>query len=55
MRTLIDNLNVAFLVDAKDTIFGDASVVIDDDRIADIGPAVEIHQRHNGKKFDAGN
>jgi len=53
MRTLIENLNVAFLVDAKDTILRDASVAVEDDRIADVGPASEVSQRHSGAKFDA--
>lgn len=53
MRTLIEHLDVAFLVDAKDTILRDASVVIEDDRIADIGPAADIARRHKGAAFDA--
>jgi len=52
MRTLIEHLNVAFIVDAKDTILRDASAVIDGDRIADIGPADQVAQRHSGTKFD---
>jgi 5-methylthioadenosine/S-adenosylhomocysteine deaminase len=53
MRTLIEHLDVAFLVDAKDTILRDASVVVEEDRIADIGPAAEIARRHKGRAFDA--
>jgi 5-methylthioadenosine/S-adenosylhomocysteine deaminase len=53
MRTLIERLNVAFLVNAEDTILRDASVVIEDDRITDIGPAAEVKRRHAGTKFDA--
>lgn len=52
MRTLIEHLEVAFLVDAKDTILRDASIVIEDDRIADIGPAGDLARRHSGSKFD---
>jgi cytosine/adenosine deaminase-related metal-dependent hydrolase len=52
MRTLIEHLDVAFLVDAKDTILRDASAVIEDDRIAEIGPAADIAARHRGSKFD---
>jgi len=52
MRTLIEHLNVAFLVDAKDTILRDASVVIEDDRIADIGPAREVATRHGKSHFE---
>jgi 5-methylthioadenosine/S-adenosylhomocysteine deaminase len=53
MRTLIENINVAFLVDAKDTILRDASVIVEDDRIADIGPASEVNPRYSAIKFDA--
>ena len=52
MRTLIEHLNVAFLVDAKDTILRDASIVVDDDRLADLGPAGEVAARHGKSKFD---
>ncbi len=45
MRTLIEHLNVAFLVDAEDTILWDASVVVDGDRIADLDPAGEVAAR----------
>lgn len=52
MRTLIEHLDVAFTVDADDRILRDASVVVEDDRIADIGPADDIAGRHRGRKFD---
>jgi 5-methylthioadenosine/S-adenosylhomocysteine deaminase len=52
MRTLIEHLNVAFLVDAKDTILRNASIVVDDDRIADLAPAGEVASRHAKAKFD---
>jgi 5-methylthioadenosine/S-adenosylhomocysteine deaminase len=52
MRTLIEHLDVAFIVDANDTILRDASAVIEDDRIADIGAADEIARRHQGRAFD---
>jgi len=51
MRRLIEHLDVAFLVDAKDTILRDASIVIEDDRIADIGPADKVARAHS-TKFD---
>lgn len=53
MRTLIENLNTAFLVDADDTILRDASLVIEDDRIVDVGPAADVAGRHSGSAFDA--
>ena len=52
MRTLIEHLNVAFLVDAKDTILRDASIVVDDDRLADLGAAGEVAARRGKSKFD---
>jgi len=52
MRTLIEHLDFAFLVDAADTVLRDASMVVEDDRIADIGPAAAIAKRHAGRSFD---
>lgn len=52
MRTLIENLEVAFTVNADDEILREASVVIEDDRIADIGSAVDINKRHARDGFD---
>lgn len=52
MRTLIEHLDFAFLVDARDTILRDASVVVEDDRLLDIGPADVIAGRHDASSFD---
>jgi 5-methylthioadenosine/S-adenosylhomocysteine deaminase len=52
MRTLIEHLDFAFLVDAADTVLRDASMVVEDDRIADIGPAAQVAKRHAGRAFD---
>ncbi|MBX6329860.1 MAG: amidohydrolase family protein [Pseudolabrys sp.] len=52
MRRLIEHLDVAFTVDPQDTILRDASVVIEDDRIADIGSARDVARRHKGGGFD---
>ena len=52
MRRLIEHLDVAFTVDSNDTILRDASVVIENDRIADIGSAADIASRHKGSRFD---
>jgi 5-methylthioadenosine/S-adenosylhomocysteine deaminase len=52
MRTLIEHLNVAFLVDAKDTILRDASIVVEGDLIADLGAAGEVAARHKKDQFD---
>ncbi len=52
MRTLIEHLDVAFLVDADDTILRDASLVVENDRIVDVGPAGKVAGRHSRDKFD---
>lgn len=52
MRTLFENLNFAFTVDVDDRVIRDASMVIEDDRIADLGPVAEIARRHNRSTFD---
>jgi len=52
MRRLIEHLNIAFTVDANDSILRDASVVIENDRIADIGLAGDLARRHKGGHFD---
>ena len=52
MRTLIEHLNFAFTVDAKDTVLRDASLVVENDRIADIGSASELRSRHADSSFD---
>lgn len=51
MHTLIENLNFVFTVDAHDTVLRNASVMIENDRIADIGTADEIRARHAGATF----
>jgi 5-methylthioadenosine/S-adenosylhomocysteine deaminase len=52
MRTLIEHLEFALLVDKDDTVLRDASILVEDDRIADIGPADKLPARHRGEKFD---
>lgn len=52
MRTLIKDLNFAFTVDRNDTVLRNASLVIENDRIADIGPAADVAARHQGVSFD---
>ena len=52
MRTLIEHLEFAFLVDDKDTVLRDASIVVDADRIADIGLAAAVQARHARSSFD---
>ena len=44
---LIENLEFALTVDAADTVIRDAAIVIDDDRIADIGVTADVLRRHN--------
>ena len=52
MRTLIEHLEFAFLVDADDTVLRDASILVEDDRIVDIGGAGAVAGRHQGERFD---
>lgn len=52
MRTLIEHLDFAFTVDPQDTVLRDASLVIENDRIADIGPAAKLRSRHAASSFD---
>ena len=48
MRSLIEHLQFALTVDAGDTVLRDASLVVENDRIIDIGPAGQVAGRHNG-------
>ena len=52
MRTLIEHLNFAFTVDPQDTVLRDASLVVENDRIADIGTAAKLRSRHAASSFD---
>ncbi|MGE0502353.1 MAG: amidohydrolase family protein [Rhizobiaceae bacterium] len=52
MRTLIEQLNFAFTVDKDDTVLRSASIVVEDDHIADIGPAAIVAGRHKSSSFD---
>jgi len=53
VKTLIEHLDFALLVDADDGVITDASVVIENDRIADIGAAAEVASRYARDSFDA--
>jgi len=52
MRTLIEHLDFALTVDAEDRVIGDAALVIEDERIADLGPSAEVLARHSRDSFD---
>jgi 5-methylthioadenosine/S-adenosylhomocysteine deaminase len=52
MKTLIADLNFAMLVDDADTVLRHASIVIENDRISDIGSAEAIRGRHPIGSFD---
>lgn len=49
---LIENLDVAFLVDDRDTVLRQASILIDGDEIADVGPAADVASRLSGRIVD---
>lgn len=51
-RILIDNVDFLLTVDANDTVLEHTSVVIEDTRIAVVGPATEIAERYHGTTFD---
>ncbi len=53
MRKLIENLDVLFQLDKDDTILRNSSIVLDGDRIADVGPAAEVARRHDRSSFGA--
>jgi cytosine/adenosine deaminase-related metal-dependent hydrolase len=52
MKTLIEHLDFALTVDANDTVLRDASLVVEDDRIVDIGPAAAVATRRTGETYD---
>ncbi len=52
MRILIEHLEFALTVDASDAVIRDAAIVIDDDRIADIGPTAEVLVRNGRYQFE---
>ena len=52
MRTLIENLEFVLTADKDDRVIHRASVVIDDERIADVGPAADIAKRHARSAFE---
>ena len=52
MRILIEHLNFILTVDPNDRVVRDAAIVIEDDRISDIGTTEEIVGRHDRDGFD---
>ncbi|GAB3630500.1 amidohydrolase [Pandoraea terrae] len=52
MRTLLENLEFALTVDRHDTVLKRASMVVENDRIAALGPAAEIASRYPREAFD---
>jgi 5-methylthioadenosine/S-adenosylhomocysteine deaminase len=52
-RTLIEHLDFVLTVDADDTVLRDASLIVEGDRIAAVGPSDVIAERHRGERFDA--
>ncbi len=51
MSVLIEHLEFALTVDAADSIIHDAALVIDGDRIADIGVTADVLKRHARGEF----
>ena len=52
MKSLIEHIEFVLTVDAADAVIYDAAVVIDDDRISDIGPTAAVLSRHERNRFD---
>ena len=52
MKTLIEHLDFILTVDDDDNVIRDAAVVIEDDRIIDLGPTSHVSQRHSREGFD---
>lgn len=52
MRVLIEHLEFALCVDRDDRVLRDAAVVVENDRIADLGATAEVLARQRGKAFD---
>lgn len=52
MKTLIENLAFVLTVDPRDSIVRDAALVIEDDRIIDLGPTADVLARHGSDTFE---
>lgn len=52
MRRLIENLEFILTVDQNDTVLPRASIVIENDRIRDVGPAAAVAARASRDSFD---
>ena len=52
MKTLIERLDFVLTVDDNDSVIRDAAIVIENDRVVDLGPTVDVAQRHSREGFD---
>ena len=52
MKTLIEHLDFILTVDADDSVIRDAAIVIEDDRILDLGQTGAVNRRHSREGFD---
>ena len=52
MSVLIEHLEFALTVDADDSVIRDAAIVIDSDRITDIGVTADVLARHSRAGFE---
>lgn len=52
MRILLENLDFALTVDVDDRVIKNAAMVVENDRIADLGTTEEVLARHDRRTFD---
>lgn len=52
-KIIIENLQFVFTVDKSDTVIRNASIVIEDSLISDIGSTIEVAKRHERSSFES--
>jgi 5-methylthioadenosine/S-adenosylhomocysteine deaminase len=52
MRVLLEHLEFLLTVDREDSVIHDAAMVLEDDRIVDLGPTAQVLSRHVRADFD---
>ena len=52
MRTAIEHLEFILTVDDNDRVISDAAIIVENDRIIDVGGTQEVMSRHSRNNFD---